>query len=142
MRNLNIKTFNLLILFLCLVFNSCKKNVAGPQGDKGTPGGKGNLNQFERTFTIYPNSWTFNGGWYENQIYFPEITNDVMLKGGIKVYMKIGTQWWSLPYVVGDVFMEQTTQPGLLHLKLSKIHNGPPPAPLPTVFRVVVYSPV
>jgi hypothetical protein len=140
-KTFNTKTFGLLLLFLCLSFNSCKKSVAGPQGDAGTPGGQGNLKQSDRSFTIFPGSWTFNGGWYNCDVYCPEITSSVISSGEIKVYMQVNSQWWSLPYTVGDIFMEQTSETGTLHLKYSKIHGGPPPAPTQNVFRIVVSSP-
>jgi hypothetical protein len=137
-KTVNTKIFSLLLLFLCLAFNSCKKNVAGPQGDPGTPGGQGNLKQSDRSFTILSTSWSFNGGWYACDVYCPELTQDVIASGEIKVYMKVNSQWWSLPYTVGDIFMEQASETGTLHLKYSKVHGGPPPAPAQTTFRIVV----
>ncbi len=139
MRKLILKTIPLLLLCL-LVFNSCKKSVAGPQGDKGENAPKGNLVQTDRIINVSASSWVFNG-WYTADIYSPDITNDVITKGEIKVYMKINNQWWSLPYAVGDIFMEQTSETGYLHLKYSKIHGGPPPNPGAVTFRIVISSP-
>lgn len=140
MRYSNIKLLPVFLLFL-LAFNSCKKSVAGPQGDKGENAPKGNLKQVDRSFTVNSASWTFNGGWYAADVYFPEITSDVVTKGEVKVYMKVGTQWWTLPNNVGDIFMEQSTDVGHLYLKYSKIHGGPPPAPGDRTFRVVCSTP-
>jgi hypothetical protein len=135
-----IKTVCLLLL-LSIAINACKKSVAGPQGDKGENAPKGNLQQSDRSFTIFPSSWTFNGGWYSCDVYCPELTSPVLTTGEIKVYMKVNSQWWSLPHTVGDIFMEQTSEVGHLYLKYSKVHGGPPPAPVQTVFRIVCSSP-
>jgi hypothetical protein len=141
MKKINLK-FVELFLLCSITFGACKKSVAGPQGDPGTDGGKGNLVQTDRKFTIQTTSWAFNGGWYSVDVYAPDITSNITTNGEIKVYMKVNGQWWSLPHTVGDIFMEQTSEPGHLYLKYSKIHGGPPPAPATTEFRIVCSSPV
>ncbi len=138
----NIKTFFLVISFLLLGSTSCKKDVAGPKGDAGTPGKKGNLKQSERSFTVQASSWINNSGFWTANVYFPEITTDVLSKGEVKVYMKIGTQWWSLPYAVGDIMMHQTFEFEYLHLEYSKIHGIPPSSPGQVTFRVMILQPV
>ncbi|MBL7917850.1 MAG: hypothetical protein JNM96_05605, partial [Bacteroidia bacterium] len=135
MRNTIIKSIFLIMPFILLSLGSCKKNVPGPKGDSGEDGGQGNLVQSERTFTIYPSSWTFNGSRYSAQVYFPEITNDVLTKGEVRVYMKIGNEWWSLPYAVADVFMRQSIELGYIHLEYLKIHGVPPASPGQVTFR-------
>jgi hypothetical protein len=142
MNYFSLKNICLTIPFLLLAFVACKKNVAGPQGDAGTNGGKGNMKETERTFTIAATSWTTNGAAWTVPVYAPEITNDVISKGEVKVYMKNSNQWWSLPYGVGDIFMEQNTEVGYLYLKYSKIHGGPPLSPGIREFRLVTMAPV
>jgi hypothetical protein len=142
MRYSIIKYSCLLIPFLALSFSACKKSVAGPQGDAGIDGGKGNMKKTDRSFTVAATSWTTSGAGWASTIYAPEITSDVISKGEVKVYMKISTAWWSLPYGVGDIFMEQSSEIGYLHVKYSKIHGGPPPAPGATDFRLVTMGPV
>ncbi|MDZ4664641.1 MAG: hypothetical protein SGJ15_07175 [Bacteroidota bacterium] len=142
MKHSNIKTLFLAIPFLLLAFSACKKDVAGPKGDSGTDGKKGNLKKSERTFTVQTSSWINNSGFWNATIYFPEITNDVITKGEVKVYMKIGTQWWSLPYAVGDIMMHQSIEFEYLHLEYSRIHGIPPSSPGQVTFRVVVSQPV
>lgn len=135
------RTSSLFFIVLFLIISSCTKQVAGPKGDPGKDAGKGNLKKSERTITVTPASWSFNGGQYTTTLFIPEITNEVITKGEIKVYMKVGAAWWSLPYAVGDIFMEQTSETGKLHLEYSKIHDGPPPAPVQTDFRIVAFAP-
>jgi len=142
MRNSTIKTLLFAIPFLLLSLVACKKDVAGPKGDPGKDGGKGNLKKSERTFTVQSASWVNNSGFYSSNVYFPEITNDVISKGEVEVYMKVGTQWWSLPYLVGDIVMHQSIEFETLHLEYSRIHGVPPSSPGAVTFRVVVYAPV
>lgn len=130
-----------LIPFLILALNSCTKQVAGPKGDPGTPAKKGNLKQSQRTITVPTASWSFIGGVWVTSLSVPEISNDVVMKGEVKVYMKVETVWWSLPYAVENIFMKQKMEPGILHLELMQIHGGPPPAPNPTDFRIVTFAP-
>lgn len=137
-----IRSFFLAIPFLLLAFTSCKKDVAGPKGDPGVDAKKGNLKKSERTFTVQASSWINNSGFYSTNVYFPEITGDVIAKGEVKVYMKIGTQWWSLPYAVGDIMMHQSIELNYLHLDYSRIHGLPPSSPGQVTFRVVVFAPV
>lgn len=142
MRNSIFKLSGLLVLSLALSFSSCKKQVAGPQGDPGVDGKKGNLKKTDRSFTVADVSWQASVGTWTSNVYAPEITNDVLMKGEVKVYMKVGEKWWSLPYAVGDIFMEQSTEISYLHLKYSKIHGGPPPSPWAVMFKLVTFAPV
>jgi hypothetical protein len=121
---------------------SCKKEVIGPKGDKGVAGGQGNLIQTHRVFTLSSNAWTSNLGVWWAKVYAPEITNEVINKGEVRVYMKVNNAWWSCPYAVGNLFMEQEIEQGYLNLKYSHIHGDPPPAPIATEFKLVVYKPV
>ena len=138
---MTIKTLFLAIPFLLLGVSSCKKNVAGPKGDPGADGKKGNIKQSTRTFTVSASTWSLTLGSYTAKVYFPEIANQVIEKGEVKVYMKIGTQWWGLPHVVGDVTMHQAIEYQYLHVKYSKIHGSPSAPPGDVTFRAVVYSP-
>ncbi len=141
MRYFNLRTICLVAPLLMFAFSSCTKHVAGPKGEPGTDGKKGNLKKTERTFTVSASSWV-NTGWYNAKVYFPEITNDVLKKGDVEVYMKIGTQWWSLPYGVEDVFMHHSIEFEYINFEYSKIHGVPPTAPGDRTFRVITYSPV
>ena len=140
-RSLKIKTLFLVVSFMLSALSACKKDVAGPKGDPGVPAKMGNSKQSDRSFTIYPSAWTFDGVRYSTLVYFPEISNDVLTQGEVKVYMKIGTEWWSLPYGVGDVFFHKTIEYQYLHILYSKIHGSPTSAPGQITFRVVTLGP-
>lgn len=141
MRYFNMRGIYLIIPFLLFAFNSCTKHVAGPKGEPGIDGKKGNLKKTERTITVSASSWV-STGWYNTKVYCPEITNDVLKKGDVEVYMKIGTQWWSLPYGVEDIFMRQSIEFEYLNLEYCKIHGVPPTPPGDRTFRIVTFSPV
>lgn len=137
------KSVYLIVTILIVVFSSCTKNVAGPKGDPGEPGKKGNVRQSHiSSFTQDSSAWSFTGNWWTTTIYASGVTNNLMSKGEVKVYMQIGDKWWNLPYAVGDIFMEVSIEPGLVHLKYSKIHGGPPAKPGPINFRIVFLEPV
>jgi hypothetical protein len=130
------------IIPVLLTFTFCTKQVPGPQGDPGDPGKMGNAKQSSRVISLYAAGWDFNGGYYTNDINLPEITDAVISKGDVKVYIRVGNAWWSLPYAVGDIITQMSIEKGILHLKYYKIHGGPPPAPGALNFRIVTVVPV
>lgn len=132
----------LLPLPLLFLFNTCTKSVAGPKGEPGTAGKNGNLKQtYIGPFTQPASSWSFDGSRWNSIIYVSEISSDVISKGEVRVYMLVGSEWWSLPYAVGNLFTQMSIEKGLVHLLRSKIHDGPPAQPVATNFRIVVFSP-
>lgn len=143
MKYIHNKSVYLIVTVVIVLLSNCTKNVAGPQGDPGAPGKKGNVIQSHiNSFTQPASAWSFTGNWWTSVIYAPQVTNNLMSKGEVKVYMQIGDKWWDLPYAVGDVFMEVSIEPGIIHLKYSKIHDGPPEKPGPINFRLVFLEPV
>jgi hypothetical protein len=127
-------------LILLVVLGSCKKYVAGPKGEPGTPGENGNLKMTHILYTA--SSWSFGttNGW-ESHLQSAKISNNVLTKGEVETYMQIGDDWWSLPYGVGDVFMEVSFDDGWVHFKYFKIHGGPPAKPDTVNFRIVILEP-
>ena len=130
-------------LAVILLFSSgCTKNVAGPQGDPGTPGLKGNLVQKSvGPLTVSSASWTFDGSNWNVTIFVGEINEEVISKGQVKGYLQVGNEWRSLPYALGDLFTQMSVANTQVRLKRSKIHGGPPARPETTIFRFVVFSP-
>lgn len=129
--------------FLCILFLSlagCTKQVPGPKGDPGTPGQQGNATMTSIPVTIEASSWSFNNVYYSRVLFIPEITREVVNSGDVKVYMKVNSQWWCLPYGVGDIFMQSTFQENNLVLRYTKIHDGPPPSPGKVDIRIVIFS--
>src|SRR4051812_40123958 len=130
------------IIFLGLIF-SCKKKqeyVAGPKGDPGLHGDTGNVILSEVTFAA--SSWSLGATGWESNFQTGRISSKVMITGEVKVYMQIGKEWWSLPYGVGDVFMQATFEEQWVHLKYFEIHGGPPAKPDTVNFRAVILQPV
>jgi len=130
----------LTLLIICLLFFSCKKNVPGPQGDKGTAGSQGNL---KITTTIgSPTIWTpINKGW-KSYMTVPEITQSVIEKGEVEVYVQVGNTWWKLPYAVKNLFTKVTVEKDYLNFEYTVIHDEVPPNPGTLNFRVVITEPV
>ncbi|MBL7931857.1 MAG: hypothetical protein JNL60_08145 [Bacteroidia bacterium] len=130
----------IVFLLTVLIFSQCKKYVAGPQGDPGEPGKKGNAKQSNRNYDMIPSFWTFNGSFYTANINVPEITDNVITNGEVTVFMKVNDQWWKLPYAVGDIYMQLSIEKGFVKLKYSKIHDGPPEAPGMLSFRIITMA--
>jgi hypothetical protein len=134
-------------VFLGVVFfllGSCKKNVVGPKGDSGTPGTPGNLKiSYTNTFELSSSSWTYfpNLNHWSLNLFVAEINSDVLEKGEVKLYMKVGTQWQVLPYGKNYVFMQYNISHNFIGIVVSHIHGGIPERPLDGEYRVVVFSP-
>jgi hypothetical protein len=120
---------------------SCSKNVAGPQGDPGEPGKMGNAKQKSVTIKVDSSSWSPNLNYFTNSIFLPDITDDLIARGEARVYVKLESQWWNLPYAVEDVIMQMSLEKGIVRLKYYKIHNGPPAAPGSYSFRIITFVP-
>jgi hypothetical protein len=120
---------------------SCKKNVPGVQGEPGTPGKSGNMKLYHVSTESQPASAWFDGGTgWESTISTPQITNSVLSKCEVDVYMQVGGAWRNLPYAEGDLFMQFSIEVGRVRLKYIKIH-GYPEKPVATNFRVAIMIP-
>lgn len=138
----SIKKLFLSVPVLLILFASCKKYVAGPKGDPGTPGLNGNVKQYSIVVNQASAVWTFNGGWWTSSLDAPTITDGVIERGDVKVYVQVGTEWWALPYAVGNLITQCSVENSVVHLKYYKIHNGPPAMPDNMNFRIVTMVPV
>ena len=99
-------------LFTILLFNGCKKEgpigPAGPQGSQGIPGetgatgatgAQGNANVVSGTVTI--TNWIFSSPSYYADISYPAITQEIVDKGAVLVYVSNGGGGYSqLPVTV------------------------------------------
>lgn len=130
-------------LLFALTFSFCTKNVAGPKGDPGTPGKKGNAVETHTKAFVQPSSaWSKQEFDWESLLYVPEITQTVLEKGEIKVYVQIGTDWYDLPYIEGLYITRCRFQAGLVYLNYYHTHTVVPERPVARSYRVVVISPV
>lgn len=91
------------ILALCLVagaiLTGCKKGdkgdigPQGPAGTNGTNGTNGNANVVGQTFTV--TAWTQSSPSYYTNISVPSITQLIVDKGAVLVYMSNGSGGWT-----------------------------------------------
>src|ERR1044072_9106107 len=119
-----IKLAGILVFSLGLLFTACKKKeIQGPQGDPGTPGGGGNANISSTVFAVNTSQWSIDT--IENcrkaTIGFTALTKEVVEKGAIKVYVQTATTWAELPFNMGDLFTEYGFDEGHLYLKYINI---------------------
>ncbi|MCC6372150.1 MAG: hypothetical protein IT236_14190 [Bacteroidia bacterium] len=131
----------IVLSFLALLTTACTKQVPGPKGDPGTPGGTGNAKQFSSTvFSVAAKDWSAVGRNWQALAYVAEITDNVVAKGEVKVYILVDGYWWPLPYAVSDIFTQYSFEKGIIKLNTYKDH-GTPPAPATASFKVVIYYP-
>jgi len=143
------KTFWLLALTMSFFISSCKKKeIAGPQGDPGTPGAGGNVSVTTTSILVITSSqWSpdLQANCMRATIDFPQITNAVISRGAIKVFVQNGTSlggpvWAELPFVTGDLITQYGFDEGHLYLNFVNIEGGMPSAPPTNNYRVVILS--
>jgi|GEM_PF-3556441 len=144
---MNKRSLKQIVLLICVLSTLCtgckKKEIQGPKGEPGTPGGGGNASiSSSNIFLIASTQWTVNAdssGWLTS-INSALITQDVVDKGAVKVYVFRYSSWWELPYTEGDEFTQYGFKTGMVNLTLSDIHGGLPPKPVTTDYRLVILS--
>ncbi len=97
MKTQLIKTFGICLIFGTLL-TDCKKGDTGPQGTAGTNGTNGNANVKSQTNTNL--TWTYNSATqeFETNISTPLITQDIIDKGAVLVYLQDGNLSSQLPF--------------------------------------------
>lgn len=130
------------LVIILLVSISCTKQVAGPKGDPGIAGKNGNAKQTTSIIFNQPTSaWVANGDDWESYIFLAEISDNVVAKGEVRVYIESNSTWWPLPYGVLDTFIQMTIEKGRVKLNCSRIHGGPA-KPVSSNYRVIIMEPV
>ncbi len=132
-----------LITFLFL-FTACKKQeIKGPQGDPGTNGSGGNSNIASSTvFSIDSTAWLINA---DNTIWEATssqsiISQAVVDKGAVKVYMQLNNAWWELPYSIADQVTQFSFKLGQLNFITHDVEGAKPKRPSTKNYRVVVLT--
>jgi hypothetical protein len=130
---------------LGILFSACKKEeIPGPKGEAGTNGVGGNANiTSTNTFVVNVAQWTPDSANFMQTLTlsFPELTQTVVDKGGVKVYKQTGTTWAELPLVYGDLFTQYGFDVGHLYLQYINIEGGSTPlAPATARYRMVIVS--
>lgn len=97
MKTQLIKTFGICLIFGTLRTN-CKKGDTGPQGTAGTNGTNWNANVKSQTNTNL--TWTYNSATqeFETNISTPLVTQDIIDKGAVLVYLQDGNLSSQLPF--------------------------------------------
>lgn len=128
-----------LILFAIastLFLKGCVKD--GPIGPQGPPGQDGNAN------VIGTNSvsvgWTLDGNAWYSTINVPGITQDIVNKGTVQVFIQYGTEWWTMPDVIGINSTTFGFDVGYVSLVNSNADGSTPSYPTHSTFRVVIIS--
>jgi hypothetical protein len=134
-----------LVCALGILVTACKKQeIPGPKGEAGTNGIGGNANIIStNTFVINYAQWTPDSANYMQTVTlsFPEITQTVVDKGGVKMYKQTGTTWAELPLVFGDLFTQYGFDVGHLYLQYVNIEGGSTPvAPATARYRMVIVT--
>lgn len=128
------------LVVLCQV--ACeKKEIQGPKGDPGTPGGGGNTSiSSSDIFTIASSQWlpAADSSAWEVSISTPLITDEVFNKGAVRLYTRESASWWEVPNTREDLFMQFSFETGTLHLQFFDMHGGLPERPLTAQYRLVV----
>lgn len=133
------KLFSILAATM-LVFSSCKKDVAGPQGE---PGKDGNANVISTQAAV--TSWTLSGTTYYATVSVPSITQEIVDAGAVLCYMSDGsTGWYSMPYTyyMSGYQVMYYTNYGVGYINIyNKNSNLTTPAyPGTRVFKIVTIS--
>lgn len=132
----------LFVLTSCLfVTSSCNKEVAGPKGDTGAPGKDGNANvSGTGAFSVSFNDWTASGPVWTTFLFYDKITNDIVTKGSVQVFVQIDNVWWGLPYSEGDAYTNFGIELGKVKLSHGESHGGLPDKPATANYRIVAIS--
>jgi hypothetical protein len=152
MKNLFKKA--VLLSIAMFVFGCSKDGETGPagpagangiNGTNGTNGTNGNANVFgSTTFTTSAANWTSNGGgvyWTAVFTGANEITQDIVDRGIVSVFLLSGSAWTPLPLTV---FNQNTTYGvgvGTIEFVVSGTDFNPIPNPSNVTIRYVVISP-
>lgn len=129
--------------FIFIISACAKKEIKGPQGDPGTPGGGGNASISSSTvFQITSLQWKADTPSVSLKVSVNStlLTKEVVERGAVKVYMQLGSAWAELPYDSGDLFMQYAFQEGSLTLNYINIEGGFPAAPATANYRMVILS--
>ena len=128
---------------MLLSFSFCTKQVAGPKGEKGTDGAKGNMVMSStKAFVLDSMAWSKQEFDWVAYLYVAEITKAVLDKGEVKVYAQVGSAWCGLPLVEGLFVTRCNVENGIVKLNYYCTHTAVPLRPASRAYRVVVMAPV
>ncbi len=130
-------------LILAILLIACKKQVAGPKGESGINGKNGNANQsYIKEFTLLPQEWKTNTvrmDWNAN-IVTDLVTDEVIQKGMVCVYLNVNGRWTSIPHAFDDFRLQYKLAKGVIGLNYLETH-GAADQPGAMNFKVTIVSP-
>ncbi len=96
------KTAKMLSMFALacgLLFTNCAKDgKTGPAGPQGPAGANGNANVVSSTITS--SNWAYTAPSWKISFTYPAITQDIIDKGAVLVYIKVGSAYNQLPLTI------------------------------------------
>jgi hypothetical protein len=137
-----IKTVIIGLILSTIMLSSCKKTVAGPQGEQGPPGKDGSVTIKNRSSFSHPaTAWTQDQNAWKSIVQVPEITRSVVDNGAVKVYVQVGSSWWELPYNSNGITTSAGIDLGIVILKNADNSGAATPQPITQNFRMVIIPP-
>lgn len=95
------KTKIIIVLLTVVTIVSCKKPEKGETGPQG-PAGNANV----KSYQFNPTSWTYysSGESYESVLSVPQITNDIISKGTVQLFISYNqVSWIGMPCSITDL---------------------------------------
>ena len=131
-----------------LLFTNCAKDgmtgPAGPAGTNGTNGTNGNANVVSGTVTV--TNWTYSSPSYYGDITYASITQSIMDKGAILVYLSNGSGGYSqlpltiYPLATYSQTYEVVTAFNNVRIYITDSDLTAPNAPTAKTFKIVVIA--
>ena len=125
------------ILLIAITFTNCKKGDTGPAGKDGV---NGNANVVG-TNIVTVNSWTASSNSWSASMTASGITQNIVDKGVVSVFVQYGNEWWSLPDLNGKNSTQYGYGVGTVSLLNANSDGSTAPNPGATTFRIVIISP-
>jgi len=130
------KQILLVALSATTFISSCQKGEKGDTGPAGTNGTNGNANVIgTNTVTV---AWQLSSGIYVAGITAQGITQEIVDKGLVMVFIKYGNQWVPLPDISGKNSTVYAYEVGRIDLINSNSDGSIPAYPSNSTFRVVI----
>ena len=128
--------FAIVAIAVALTFSACKKGDTGPAGKDGKDG---NANVIG-TNNVTISSWSSGGTNWTATITVAGITQSIIDKGSVSVFVQYGSDWWSMPDINGKNSMQYGFGVGYVNLLNQNSDGTLPTNPGSKTFRVVFIS--
>lgn len=128
-----------------MIFNGCAKDGAtGPAGQKGIDGIDGidgNANVIgSNSVSVVSSDWTLSSNYYSTSFTLPAITQEVVDKGVVMVYEKLGTSWQAMPYSLDIESRDFTFNVGTVKIWAHNSDFSAPTNPSAQTYRIIAIS--